>query len=95
MIDATTAGVVLARKQIKPIDSDAFGVAVSALPKPHPGVAHLYDFRPRDARPLTEQERQEHVRKVKEAMIKQRQSNALHRDPVVEEVGGWLRSMLP
>jgi hypothetical protein len=94
MIDATTAGVIMARKQIKPVDSDAVGVALNRLTK-HPAVADLYDRRALDAKQLTPQESLEHTRQVKEAMANQRRSNALHREPVVEEVGAWIADMLP
>jgi hypothetical protein len=43
MRDPTSAGHILARKDIKPVDSDAFGRAVSSLPNPHPYVTMRRD----------------------------------------------------
>jgi hypothetical protein len=69
----------LARMQVKPLDSDAFGLALNALPKPHPAVTHLYDRGPRELRPMTADEQRKHNEEIKRKMIEQRQANALHR----------------
>jgi hypothetical protein len=69
----------MARMNIRPVDWDAFGLAIAAVPSPHPAVADKLDRGPRDARPMTADERRKHNEEIKSAMQAQRQANYLHR----------------
>jgi hypothetical protein len=91
----------LARVQIKPIDFDAFGLALSRLASPHPAVASMLDRGPRGASegvPKTDAERRQRNEEIKRQMIEQRQRNALHRGSyegdVVPEERTWLTDMI-
>lgn len=82
------------------IKAPGFSEAIRGLPRYRPKrQAYLDSLQPKDAPKLTPAEREAHVREVREAMIKQRRSNALHRgcyegDPQPEPVGEWIKDML-
>jgi hypothetical protein len=72
----------MARMDIRPVDWDAFGLALAAVPSPHPAVADKLDRGPRGAgegAPKTDDERRRWNEDIKRQMIEQRQRNALHR----------------
>ena len=88
----------MAFRRIKPLDSDAFGLALSRLQSPHPAVAAKLDRGPRGARPMAADERRKHNEEIREAMQAQRRSNALHRrcyeGDMPREERTWLSDMI-
>jgi hypothetical protein len=73
------ASAVMARRRIRPVDSDAFGLALARLPSPHPARQFKVTLGAGEGVPKTPKEREERNKEIREQMAKQRQSNALHR----------------
>jgi hypothetical protein len=77
--EPTGASAVMALRRIRPVDFEAFGLALAKLPAPHPARYFRVTYGAGERTPKTQAERDAFNREVRERMIEQRRSIAMRR----------------